>query len=498
MISHPDDGPARWSNAGFARIVRLASDRAGLTFPENRRDITESALRRAMTHAGVRDPGAFAERVASSESAFNDALMELTVGETYFFRDPGQWDLVRQHIVPELLQRHPDGRGARVWSAGCASGEEAYTLGIVLRDAGCIDPMVTGTDLCEHRLARASRGVYTKWSLRGMDDERRHRYFHEGAQHFTLRPEYRDAHFRPLNLASPSYGLPGQDLSELDLILCRNVLIYIDPVTVSAIFARLASALREGGWLMVAASDPQPDAALGLDVVLTDAGLLYRRPTVAARGRMLAAKGSPDHQRAPSRTRVPARKTPPRARPVIARALEPVSGARSRTEQVVAAYRAGDYTRVVALAEEAIAAKADDAAVWVALARAHANRGDAAAAAAACARGIVRHPADAELHVVESALEFQRDRFTAAAEAARRALYLDRTLAVAQLALGVALMRSGDALAADRALRAAERMLAELTPGDAVRAGDGATAAGLTAATQSHRALLQQRGSRAS
>jgi Flp pilus assembly protein TadD len=183
---------------------------------------------------------------------------------------------------------------------------------------------------------------------------------------------------------------------------------------------------------------------------------------------------------------------------VIPRALEPTPSVRSKADLVIGAYRSADYVRAIALAEEIIAAHADDALVWIALARAHANLGDAAAAASACTRGIARHPADAELHVVESALEFQRERFSAAAEAARRALYLDRTLAVAQLALGVALMRAGDAVAADRALRAAERMLSELKPGDAVRAGDGATAAGLAAAARSHRDLLEQRGSRAS
>ena len=114
----PDDGPAGWSNKGFAQVARLASERAGLTFPENRRDITESALRRAMAHAGVRDPVEFAERVSRDEGAYADAITELTVGETYFFRDPAQWDLIRREIVPELLRTHPDGRGVRAWSAG--------------------------------------------------------------------------------------------------------------------------------------------------------------------------------------------------------------------------------------------------------------------------------------------------------------------------------------------------------------------------------------------
>ncbi|MEO7456816.1 MAG: CheR family methyltransferase, partial [Gemmatimonadaceae bacterium] len=140
MIATPDVAgiAVRWSNPGFARIVRIAAERAGLTFPDSRRDITEAAIRRAMAHANVSDPSAFADLVIADAQAFASALMELTIGETYFFRDPGQWQLVREEIVPDLMRAHPDGLGVRAWSAGCASGEEAYTLGIVLREAGCM------------------------------------------------------------------------------------------------------------------------------------------------------------------------------------------------------------------------------------------------------------------------------------------------------------------------------------------------------------------------
>lgn len=484
MTASPEiAGPVRWSDPGFARIVRLAAERAGLFFPDSRRDITESAIRRAMTHARITDAGAFSELIASDAAAFADALMELTVGETYFFRDPGQWQLVREEIAPDLRRVHPDGRGVRAWSAGCASGEEAYTLRIVLREAGCVDPTVIGTDLCEHRLARASRGVYTKWSMRGLDDAGRRRYFQERGQHFHLLPEHSEVRFRPVNLAGRGYGEPGQELSELDLILCRNVLIYIDALTVDEIFHRLVGALREGGWLMVAASDPQPPHDLGLQTVLTNAGLLYR-------------KSAP---RAAHAVEWPAAFTVPSPTPVTllnVRAPTPVvvsCAASSPEEQLARSYRRADYERAVRLAEDIILAGRDDAHTWVLLARSHANRGDLAMAADACAKGLARHPDAAELHVVESAIEAHRERFGASAQAARRALYLDRTLAVAQLALGTAMLRMGDHAGADRALRAAERMLAGVNPRESVKASDGATAYDLLSATRAHRALIEEK-----
>ncbi|MEP6999296.1 MAG: protein-glutamate O-methyltransferase CheR [bacterium] len=499
MIVNPagDTDVVRWSEPGFARIAQLASLRAGLTFPENRREITESALRRAMVHTGENDAGAFAERVAREPEAYAAALTELTVGETYFFRDPAQWDLIRKEIVPELMRAHPDGHGVRVWSAGCASGEEAYTLGIVLREAGCIDPTVVGTDLCEHRLGRAARAVYTKWSMRGVEETSRRHYFREKAQYFHLLPEFRDVRFRSLNLASSDYGNAGQELSELDVILCRNVLIYIDPETCASIFARLTAALREGGWLMVAASDPQPSSDLPLEVVLTDAGLLYRKTSTPAHAARKAATAATPHVVSrPLFRRTPrASHTPVRAHARIVALPTRVTPPVNDAAQLTRAYGAADYRRAVEVANAIIAAGDDTASTWVLLARSYANRGDLTLAAGTCASGLTRYPQTAELHVVESALESQGERFNAAADAARRALYLDRTLAVAQLALGTALLRIGDTIAADRALRACERMLGAQSAHESVPASGGALAGDLLSVVRAHRALLTERTS---
>ncbi|MDB4916653.1 MAG: putative chemotaxis protein methyltransferase [Gemmatimonadetes bacterium] len=473
----------RWSSTGIGRIVQFAAAHAGLTFPENRREITEAAVRRAMTHAGFKNADAFADHVVSDPAALDTALAELTIGETYFFRDPAQWDLVRREIVPELLAHHPGGLGIRAWSAGCASGEEAYTLGIVLRDAGCIAPTIVGTDLSEHRLARAARAVYSKWSMRGLDAAAQRRYFRQNGQHFHLLPELRDVRFRALNLIEDAYGEPGQELSELDVILCRNVLIYIETEQIALIFARLVGALRVGGWLMIAASDPQPSSDLPLDVVVTDAGLLFRK------------RGAHTVRR-PERSDVCHEQSEGSAFVQNAVVEKKVVVAESSSELATRAYRLSDYDRAAALAQAVVDSGRDDAGTWVLLVRAHANRGAIDAAAQSCALGAARFPEAAELYVIESAIESQRERFGAAAQAARRAVYLDRTLAVAQLALGTALLRVGDNTAADRALRAAERLLAERSPMDVVPASDGASVRDLLTATRAHRALLDERTSR--
>jgi chemotaxis protein methyltransferase CheR len=488
----------RWTHAAFERLTRIASARAGLTFPENRRDIAEAALRRAMHHLGVRDPDVFADRVIVDPRAYAAMLMELTIGETYFFRDPSQWALVRSIIAPDMLLAKPDGRGVRAWSAGCASGEEAHTLAIVLRESGCIDPFVLGTDISEHRIARASRAVYTKWSLRGVDDLTRRRYFSESGQYFSLRPEFRTAQFRTLNLAQPEYGEPGHELFGLDLVLCRNVLIYLDQQSIEGVFTRLVASLRDGGWLLIAASDPQPSAELPLDVVVTEAGLLFRKNVSGVRQAPdlrwpVVAEGAERLQDLP-------RRITPHASHAVTRAPAPTGSVSSRVDDhdaVRLAYQASRYDAVIALAQDIIGRGGEDAAVWTMLARAQANRGDVTAALRSLARAVERHPVEAELHVVASTLEAQRERYGIAAEAARRAAYLDRNLAVAQVCLGTALMRLGDLAAADRALRTAERLLSLLDVDAIVAASDGTPALVLLNVVRAHRMLIEQRDSRA-
>ena len=488
----------QWSKPAYARIARTVAARAGLTFPENRREITEAALRRAMAHAGEASPDQFADRVEHDPETYTTAITELTVGETYFFRDPAQWELIRTHVVPDLMRVHPDGRGVRVWSAGCASGEEAYTLGIVLREAGCVAPSISGTDLCEHRLHRASRAVYTKWSMRGVDDATRRRYFASAGQYFHLLPEFRDVGFRAVNLAAGGYGSDGQELSALDLILCRNVLIYIEPEVTTAIFSRLVSALRPGGWLMVAASDPQPDAGLALDVVVTDAGLLYRKRDAAA----LVAESLRLVGAFPGSDQSDAVSSAPDTYVRVARPVQPPTPpsepAPAAAREALAAYRGSDYAQVIEIADRQISLGADTASTWIALTRSYANLGRLTEAASACARAISRHPGAAELYILDSSLAAQQNQHAAAADSARRALYVDRTLAAAHVALGTALLRANDPHAADRALRAAERLLSDTAPTAIVQASDGTTVADMLSTVRAHRALLAAGALRAS
>src|SRR5690606_3348380 len=167
-----------------------------------------------------------------------------------------------------------------------AAGEEAYSLAILGEQLGLKHRMrVLGTDISRVRLAAARAGNYSKWALRSLDEETIARYFTQSGKRYVLRSEFRDAvDFRYLNLAEDVYPSMAAGIWGLDLILCRNVLIYFDAATIAHVAQRLIDSLSDDGWLVLGASDPAISEMVDCEVVLTHAGLVYRRPGVRSHG----------------------------------------------------------------------------------------------------------------------------------------------------------------------------------------------------------------------
>jgi chemotaxis protein methyltransferase CheR len=199
-------------------------------------------------------------QLLSQDSAVGRQERELltvrcTTGESYFFRDPGQIDLLATKLLPELIMRRARTRTLRLWSAGCASGEEAYSLAMLVdelapRLAGW-RVLILGTDINREALQKARRGVYREWSFRALDAQRKQRYFEPLGDQWQIAPRLRDrVDFRHLDLVRSPFPEAASDLAEFDLILCRNVFIYLDAHAVGGITAKFSQALADGGYLV--------------------------------------------------------------------------------------------------------------------------------------------------------------------------------------------------------------------------------------------------------
>ncbi|MBK6535384.1 MAG: protein-glutamate O-methyltransferase CheR [Deltaproteobacteria bacterium] len=262
---------------GFAAAVR---ESLGLVFPPSRAHALDRGIASAAALLGEPDPAVLLGRLLDGDPAVREALIvELTVGETYLFRDDNHFAFVRDVAIPEAARR---GGPVRLWSAGCATGEEAWSLAITAHEAlgddgGRVE--VIGTDINPRFLERARLGWYGPWSFRDVDPARRERWFRPGAQRLERRargaPWVRFSSLNLLDLDSAEWP------SAVDVIFCRNVAIYFDLETIARVAARLARALHGGGWMVPGPSDPLLPDGLGLTATFRGP-LVYRRDVADA------------------------------------------------------------------------------------------------------------------------------------------------------------------------------------------------------------------------
>jgi chemotaxis protein methyltransferase CheR len=470
----------------IAAAEEFVRRRTGLVFRASRRSALEAGLVKAMRRANVSDPVGYLGRVNAEPELLDDLVGEITVGETYFFREPAQFALIREEILPALMRGRSPDHGLRIWSAGCASGEEAYSLAILVRELGLgTHTHIIATDLSRVALANAYRGRYTRWSLRGVADNVVRAYFTQRDSRFELTPPVRAAvEFRYLNLADDTYPSLSTGVWGMDLIVCRNVLIYFDAETIARVARRLIDSLSPNGWLLLGASDPILPDLVACEVMVTRAGLAYRR-MAAGRSVFTAAEVQPLVE--------PPALLAEEQLPIVATArMEQEDRAADDAEMAVRCYETRDYARAVEYAERVVRRDGNEPTPWIVLIRAHANRGDLAAAGRVCAAALERHANAAELHYLEAVLLSEANRGADAAAAARRALYLDRGLVVAYFALGGALARLGDTDGARRAFRNAERLLVAMPPEAVVPAADGEPAGRLVAMARVQLRLLRE------
>jgi chemotaxis protein methyltransferase CheR len=248
----------------YMRFGQLAHDCCGLHFPEKRYAELERGVRQAFaasTCANLDEYYSLLQDPQNDAAYMEQLLNALTISETHFFRDAAQFDALYYHVLPQIIERRRPLRTLRIWSAGCASGEEPYSIAMLLRellpDVDEWSITILGSDVNTEALARARKAVYSNWAFR---EERARqwqvRYFHSRDSHYELIPEVRRmVTFARLNLAQNAYPAYETNTTLLDLILCRNVTIYFTESVTRQIVDRFYAALVDDGWLAVGHSE---------------------------------------------------------------------------------------------------------------------------------------------------------------------------------------------------------------------------------------------------
>jgi len=249
----------------WQRVSELVARTTGLHFPAERQADLQRGLTAAAAEFGFADSASCVDWLLSASLTrpqLNILASHLTIGETYFFRERKAFDALAEHVLPELIRRRR-GRGQqlRLWSAACSTGEEPYSLAILvqqlLHDWRDWRVTILATDINENSLRKAAAGVYGEWSFRESPPGFKERYFERTPDgRFAVLPEIRNrVSFAHMNLAQDCFASLATDTNAMDVIFCRNVLIYFTPSHARKLVENLHHALLDGAWLVVSPSE---------------------------------------------------------------------------------------------------------------------------------------------------------------------------------------------------------------------------------------------------
>lgn len=255
----------------------------GLRVSEARLSEFEKGIILAAADSGFEEPSEYVRELIRGQPSENELgflASYLTVGETYFFRDPLSFDVLKTYVLPEISQGQEK---LKIWSAGCASGEEPYSLAMTMLSAfgkaAQQQTTIIATDVNPRYLNTARAGLYRRWSFRDVPIYIKDTYF-------SLTPDDRYSissgvkqmvDFSFLNLADDKYPSLVNDTHDLDVIFCRNVLIYFSPERVTQVLSRFHQCLKDGGWLFLAPSEIPHPAPENFKVMNMEGAIVLRK-----------------------------------------------------------------------------------------------------------------------------------------------------------------------------------------------------------------------------
>lgn len=458
----------------YWRFRDLVQAHSGLYFPEKKRRELQLALSKALPDApaAVAGPEAYYRylRYATTAEARQEIarfINLLTIRETHLFRDSAQFDALATQVLPALIARKRElaanlGVTAngdtqvvlpqlRLWSAGCSTGEEAYSLAILLceliPDIAQWRILILATDINEEALAQARQATYSEWSFRESRARAlRPRYFTACTNGYQLRPEVRRlVTFARHNLATDQFPAVATNTVSMDLIVCRNVTIYFAPELTHRLAACFYQTLATGGWLVVGHAEPSLATYSAFTGHMLQGTLLYQKQAPA-----IPSRPAPQETTSPPRALSPPRRTdwltplPPPA--VMAPDSEPYEAARLWLSH-------GRVEPAINQLEKIIAENERSAAARCLLARAYADLGQWQKARAACESAIAVDPLLPEVYYVLAMIEEHEGRLDPAIANLKKVVYLDQERPLAYFNLALLYKKRAQADLAQRALK---------------------------------------------
>lgn len=248
-----------FKRSDFEFIRDLIGDRTGIVLSDHKIDMVYGRLSRRLRQLGLQSFADYLATLESDEQELIEFTNALTTNLTSFFREPHHFDYLKNTALPNLIRNRPNKR-LRIWSAGCSTGEEPYTIAMTVKETvgmhSGVDLKILATDLDSNVVDRAKAGIYSADRVNGIDKGRQQKFFRKGrgdqhAGQMKVAAELQNMiTFKQLNLMH-DWPMQGQ----FDVIFCRNVVIYFNKDTQRELFARYASILADDGYLFVGHSE---------------------------------------------------------------------------------------------------------------------------------------------------------------------------------------------------------------------------------------------------
>jgi len=436
----------------LGRLSEHLAAQMGWHFPRERWNDLEAGVEAAARELGIDTKHCARDLLTAhlTQRQVEALANAFTVGETYFFRDPRSLAALEQVVLPELiLARRATSRRLRIWSAGCCTGEEAYSLAILL---DCLLPDIAqwqitllATDINSRFLQKAAEGIFSNWSFRDAPSWLRERYFQPftqpgGTARFAVLPRIRRmVTFAHLNLCEDVYPSLTNNTNAMDLILCRNVLMYFSDDRAAHVAHNLHRALVSQGFLLVSAVEASSRIGAHFDLLSVDGALLYRKrsdsdtappPATIVQAEQAIAPSSPEFQDEPLQSE-----------------SHPPQVAVDLRARASALFEQGDYLEAAKLLLADPHADVDRAQL---LTRIYANLGDLCAAREWAGRAIDIDRTNALSHYLLAIILQEQNQVAAAGTALQRTLYLEPDFVLAHFALGNLEQQQGRNHAASR------------------------------------------------
>ncbi|NEB05833.1 CheR family methyltransferase [Streptomyces sp. SID13726] len=277
-----DGQPEPETDEELEELLRFLRDARGFDFTGYKRSSLGRRIRKRMADADAASYADYRDRLETNADEFNALFNTILINVTSFFRDPEAWTFLQREVLPELLAQSGPDDEIRVWSAGCSSGEEAYSLAIMFAEALGLDETlervkIYGTDVDEEALRDARSGLYPAKALEPLAPELRESYFEQNGARFGFRPDLR----RRVIFGRHDITRDAP-ISRLDLLVCRNALMYFNVETQTQIVDRFHFALREGGFLFLGKAEMLLNDVDRFDVLSMRQRVFRRRPGEAA------------------------------------------------------------------------------------------------------------------------------------------------------------------------------------------------------------------------